>query len=203
MAWVDPAPPTPDRARLRSGRARGIRSCAGRMAVLTASALAGLVEQTMTIAAGFAKTRYTLGVPISTLQAISHPLANMAIVVQGGRNLVPAGRLVPRQRTRRATRIGAVAFVFMAEEAPRPRPWRCTSRAASECRPKPPRPPTWCGRGLAAGRRRPRGQRQTDRPHPRRPRISQPNSLGDNGYGLFTSNCPTTTRPFCTRCATS
>jgi alkylation response protein AidB-like acyl-CoA dehydrogenase len=64
--------------------------------LLTASALAGLVEQTMTIAAGFAKTRYTLGVPISTLQAISHPLANMAITIEGGRNLVPAGRLVSR-----------------------------------------------------------------------------------------------------------
>ena len=35
----------------------------------------------MTIAAEFAKNRYTLGVPISTLQAISHPLANIAITV--------------------------------------------------------------------------------------------------------------------------
>ncbi len=52
-----------------------------------AGALVGLVEETMTIAAEFAKTRYTLGVPISTLQGISHPLANIAITVQGGRNL--------------------------------------------------------------------------------------------------------------------
>ena len=55
--------------------------------MLTAAALVGLVEETMTIAAEFAKTRYTLGVPISTLQGISHPLANIAITVQGGRNL--------------------------------------------------------------------------------------------------------------------
>lgn len=41
----------------------------------------------MTIAAEFAKSRYTLGVPIATLQAISHPLANMVITVEGGRNL--------------------------------------------------------------------------------------------------------------------
>jgi len=52
--------------------------------------LAGLVEETMTIAAEFAKTRYTLGVPISTLQGISHPLANMAIAGIGSGALVAA-----------------------------------------------------------------------------------------------------------------
>ena len=51
--------------------------------LLTGSALVGLVEETMNIAAEFAKTRYTLGVPISTLQAISHPLANIAITTVG------------------------------------------------------------------------------------------------------------------------
>ncbi len=55
--------------------------------LLTAAALVGLVEETMTIAAEFAKSRYTLGVPIGTLQGISHPLANIAITVQSGRGL--------------------------------------------------------------------------------------------------------------------
>ena len=54
----------------------------------------------MPIAAEFAKTRYTLGVPISTLQGISHPLANIAITVAGRTQPGPAGGLVPGQRTR-------------------------------------------------------------------------------------------------------
>jgi len=88
MAWVDPAD-----ADTRTVVAHGPDALASyqlaldEWRLLTAAALVGLVEETMTIAAEFAKTRYTLGVPISTLQGISHPLANMAITVAAGRNL--------------------------------------------------------------------------------------------------------------------
>ena len=85
--------------------------------VLTAAALTGLVEQTMTIAAEFAKTRYTLGVPISTLQAISHPLANMAIVVQSGRNLSRRAAWFLDNEPDERPELAGCAFVFMAEEA--------------------------------------------------------------------------------------
>jgi alkylation response protein AidB-like acyl-CoA dehydrogenase len=85
--------------------------------LLTAAALAGLVEETMTIAAEFAKTRYTLGVPISTLQGISHPLANMAIVVQGGRALGRRAAWYLDNEPDERPELALSAFVFMAEEA--------------------------------------------------------------------------------------
>ena len=85
--------------------------------VLTAAALVGLVEETMTIAAEFAKTRYTLGVPISTLQGISHPLANIAITVQGGRNLARRAAWFLDNEPDERPELAPSAFVFMAEEA--------------------------------------------------------------------------------------
>lgn len=118
MAWVDPAT-----AGSRSVLASGADALAeyqralDEWRVLTASALVGLVEETMTIAAEFAKTRYTLGVPISTLQGISHPLANIAITVQGGRNLARrAAWFLDNEPTERPE-LAPSAFVFMAEEA--------------------------------------------------------------------------------------
>jgi alkylation response protein AidB-like acyl-CoA dehydrogenase len=85
--------------------------------LLTAAALVGLVEETMTIAAEFAKTRYTLGVPISTLQAISHPLANMAITVQGGRNLAHRAAWFLDNEPDERPELAPSTFVFMTEEA--------------------------------------------------------------------------------------
>ncbi len=118
MAWVDPAG-ADTRTVLGSGpeAIAAYGRALDEWRVLTAAALTGLVEQTTTIAAEFAKSRYTLGVPISTLQAISHPLANMAIVVQGGRNLARrAAWFLDNEPDQRPDLPGS-AFVFMAEEA--------------------------------------------------------------------------------------
>jgi alkylation response protein AidB-like acyl-CoA dehydrogenase len=118
MAWVDPAA-----ADTRTVVAEGPDASANyqraldEWRLLTASALVGLVEETMTIAAEFAKTRYTLGVPISTLQAISHPLANMAITVQGGRNLARRAAWFLDNEPDERPELAPAAFVFMAEEA--------------------------------------------------------------------------------------
>jgi alkylation response protein AidB-like acyl-CoA dehydrogenase len=118
MAWVDPAA-----ADTRTVVARGPDALANyqraldEWRLLTAAALVGLVEETMTIAAEFAKTRYTLGVPISTLQAISHPLANMAITVQGGRNLARRAAWFLDNEPDERPELAPSAFVFMAEEA--------------------------------------------------------------------------------------
>ena len=71
----------------------------------------------MTIAAEFAKNRYTLGVPISTLQGISHPLANIAITVQGGRNLARRAAWFLDNEPDERPELAPSAFVFMAEEA--------------------------------------------------------------------------------------
>jgi alkylation response protein AidB-like acyl-CoA dehydrogenase len=118
MAWVDPAA-----AETRVVLAGGAGALAqyqralNEWRVLSAAALTGLVEETMTIAAEFAKTRYTLGVPISTLQGISHPLANIAITVQGGRNLARRAAWFLDNEPDERPELAPSAFVFMAEEA--------------------------------------------------------------------------------------
>lgn len=118
MAWVDPAA-----ADTRTVVAQGPDALAkyeralDEWRLLTAAALVGLVDETMTIAAEFAKNRYTLGVPISTLQGISHPLANMAITVQGGRNLARRAAWFLDNEPDERPELAPSAFVFMAEEA--------------------------------------------------------------------------------------
>jgi alkylation response protein AidB-like acyl-CoA dehydrogenase len=118
MAWVDPAA-ADSRTVVGSGpdalASYGLALDEWRL--LTAAALAGLVDETMTIAAEFAKSRYTLGVPISTLQGISHPLANMAIVVQGGRALARRAAWYLDNEPDVRPELGPSAFVFMAEES--------------------------------------------------------------------------------------
>jgi alkylation response protein AidB-like acyl-CoA dehydrogenase len=118
MAWVDPAD-AGSRVVLASGPVGLVQyqRALDEWRVLMAAALTGLVEETMTIAAEFAKTRYTLGVPISTLQGISHPLANIAITVQGGRNLARRAAWFLDNEPDERPELAASAFVFMAEEA--------------------------------------------------------------------------------------
>jgi alkylation response protein AidB-like acyl-CoA dehydrogenase len=118
MAWVDPA--VADSRVVLTSDAAGLTSyqrALDEWRVLMAAALVGLVEETMTIAAEFAKTRYTMGVPISTLQGISHPLANMAITVAGGRNLARRAAWFLDNEPDERPELAASAFVFMAEEA--------------------------------------------------------------------------------------
>lgn len=118
MAWVDPAS-ADGRKVLGSGTGAlaNYLLALDEWRLLTAAALAGLVDATMTIAAEFAKTRYTLGVPISTLQGISHPLANMAIAVQGGRGLARRAAWYLDNEPDERPELAPSAFVFMAEEA--------------------------------------------------------------------------------------
>lgn len=118
MAWVDPAV-ADGRTVLASGAEAlsEYRRALDEWRLLTAAALVGLVEEAMTIAAEFAKTRYTLGVPISTLQGISHPLANMAITVAGGRNLAHRAAWFLDNEPDERRELATSAFVFMAEEA--------------------------------------------------------------------------------------
>jgi alkylation response protein AidB-like acyl-CoA dehydrogenase len=118
MAWVAPA--AADSCTVLARGADAVANYARALdewRLLTAAALVGLVEETMTIAAEFAKTRYTLGVPISTLQGISHPLANMAITVAGGRNLTRRAAWFLDNEPDERPELAPSAFVFMSEEA--------------------------------------------------------------------------------------
>lgn len=118
MAWVDPAA-ADNRTVIGSGPAAlaEYQRALDEWRLLSAAALVGLVEETMTIAAEFAKTRYTLGVPIATLQAISHPLANIVITVEAGRNLARRAAWFLDNEPDERPELASSAFVFMAEEA--------------------------------------------------------------------------------------
>lgn len=118
MAWVDPAA-ADSRVVLAGGpdALAEYQRALDEWRLLTASALVGLVEETMTIAAEFAKSRYTLGVPIGTLQGISHPLANIAITVQSGRGLARRAAWFLDNEPDERPELAPSAFVFMAEEA--------------------------------------------------------------------------------------
>lgn len=120
MAWVDPAA-ADGRTVVGSGSEAlaEYQRALDEWRVLTAAALVGLVEETMTIAAEFAKSRYTLGVPISTLQGISHPLANIAITVNAGRGLARRAAWFLDNEPEERPELAPAAFVFMAEEAAR------------------------------------------------------------------------------------
>jgi len=125
MAWVDPA--SADGHTVLASGAQALaeyQRALDEWRLLIAAALVGLVEETMTIAGEFAKTRYTLGVPISTLQGISHPLANIAITVQGGRSLARRAAWFLDNEPDERPELAPSAFVFMAEEA---------SKAATMC----------------------------------------------------------------------
>jgi alkylation response protein AidB-like acyl-CoA dehydrogenase len=120
MAWVDPAAADTSTVVAQGPDAvANYQRALDEWRLLTAAALVGLVEETMTIAAEFAKNRYTLGVPISTLQGISHPLANMAITVQGGRGLARRAAWFLDNEPDERPELAPSAFVYMAEEAAR------------------------------------------------------------------------------------
>ncbi|MEU1981107.1 acyl-CoA dehydrogenase [Nocardia sp. NPDC019395] len=120
MAWIDPA--AADRRTVLAAGAEAIAHhdrALDEWRLLTAAGLVGLVEETLRIAAEFATTRYTMGVPISTLQGISHPLANIAITVQAARNLARRAAWFLEYEPDVQPALAPAAFVYMAEEAPR------------------------------------------------------------------------------------
>jgi len=119
MAWVDPGAASTSTV-LASGpdAVARYRHAIDEWRVLTAVALVGLLEETLRIAAEFATTRYTLGVPIASLQAISHPLANIAISIAGGRNLARRAAWFLDHEPEYQAELPAAAFVFICGEAP-------------------------------------------------------------------------------------
>jgi alkylation response protein AidB-like acyl-CoA dehydrogenase len=56
--------------------------------LLTAATLAGISKEAIRLAAAYSSERKAFGQPIGTYQAISHPLADLAVDTDGGRHLV-------------------------------------------------------------------------------------------------------------------
>jgi alkylation response protein AidB-like acyl-CoA dehydrogenase len=118
MAWIDPGDADERRVLARGAVAvKKYQLALQEWRVLTSAALVGLVEEALRIAVDFAKTRYTLGVPIATLQAISHPLADIAITVDGARNLTRRAAWFLDNEPDERPELALAAFVFLAEEA--------------------------------------------------------------------------------------
>ena len=118
MAWVDPG--AADTRTPVAGGPEAVKAfelAVDEWRLLTASALVGLLEATMRIAAEFAVSRYTLGVPIASLQGISHPLANIAITVESGHNLGRKAAWFLDNEPDVRPELASAAYVYMTEEA--------------------------------------------------------------------------------------
>ncbi|MDG4667903.1 acyl-CoA dehydrogenase family protein [Mycobacterium sp. 236(2023)] len=118
MAWVDPAQ-ADTRTVVGSGHeaARIYERALDEWRLLTAASLVGLLSATLDIAVQFAKSRFTLGVPIGTLQGISHPLANIAIAIEGGRNLTRRAAWYLDNEPLERMDLAPSAFLYMVDEA--------------------------------------------------------------------------------------
>jgi alkylation response protein AidB-like acyl-CoA dehydrogenase len=55
---------------------------------LTAAALVGVAQGALDLAVQYAKDREAFNVPIGAFQAVAHPLADVAVAIQGARHLV-------------------------------------------------------------------------------------------------------------------
>jgi alkylation response protein AidB-like acyl-CoA dehydrogenase len=87
--------------------------------VLTAAALVGLADEVKRLGAEFTKTRYTMGVPIATLQAISHPLADVEVLVSGARNLIRKAAWFTEHEPHARPELVPMAFAYAARTATR------------------------------------------------------------------------------------
>lgn len=82
--------------------------------LLMAAALTGLTERALGIAAEFAKTRETMGVPIGSLQGVSFPLADVAVGVSGARNLARRAAWMLEHEPGEARHLVPAAFAYAA-----------------------------------------------------------------------------------------
>lgn len=87
--------------------------------VLTAAALVGLADEVKRLGAEFTKTRHTMGVPIATLQAISHPLADVEVLVCGARNLTRKAAWFTEHEPHARPELVPMAFAHAARTATR------------------------------------------------------------------------------------
>jgi hypothetical protein len=87
--------------------------------LLTAAALIGLTERSMWIGVEFTKTRRTMGVPIGALQGVAFPLADVAIGVTGGRNLIRKAAWMLENDPQARPDLPLIAFAYAREVAGR------------------------------------------------------------------------------------
>jgi len=87
--------------------------------ILMAAALVGLTEASLRLAVDFAKARYTMGVPIGSLQGVAFPLADVAIGVAGARNLTRRAAWTAEYEPASSFEIALMSFANAARLATR------------------------------------------------------------------------------------
>jgi alkylation response protein AidB-like acyl-CoA dehydrogenase len=85
--------------------------------LLTAAALQGLAQKALAIAVEYASTREQFGVPIGGFQAVSHPLSDCAMAVEGAELLVWEAAWSADQNPGRFQELCAMALIFAAQTA--------------------------------------------------------------------------------------
>jgi len=87
--------------------------------LLMAAALIGLTQAGLDISVEFAKTRETMGVPIGSLQGVAFPLADVAIGISGGRNLIWRAAWMTQHEPGVRPDLIPIAFAIAAQVASR------------------------------------------------------------------------------------
>lgn len=87
--------------------------------VLTAAALVGLGLGALEIAVRYVSEREQFGVPIGSFQAIQHTLADVTVALDGAQLLARKAAWASDGAPDRAAELGAMAFLFAAEQAQR------------------------------------------------------------------------------------
>jgi alkylation response protein AidB-like acyl-CoA dehydrogenase len=85
--------------------------------LMTAAALVGLSDAVLGRAVEYARTRYSFGVPIGSFQAVSHPLVDVLIGVDGARKLIWKAAWFAEHEPAEAKRLAAMAWVYASEVA--------------------------------------------------------------------------------------
>jgi alkylation response protein AidB-like acyl-CoA dehydrogenase len=102
----------------RDADARAIHARARReWQVLTAAALVGLADGALDLTVRYANERIAFGVPIGTFQALSHPLVDVRVAVEGARHLVWQAAWYLDHEPDAADLHVAVAFLHACETA--------------------------------------------------------------------------------------
>ena len=87
--------------------------------VLTAAALVGLGLAALDIAVGYVSEREQFGVPIGSFQSLQHTLADVSVALDGAQLLAHKAAWAHDASPDRAPELGAMAFLFAAEQAQR------------------------------------------------------------------------------------
>jgi alkylation response protein AidB-like acyl-CoA dehydrogenase len=85
--------------------------------LLTAAALVGLADGALDLTVAYANERFAFGVPIGTFQALSHPLVDVRIAVEGARHLVWRAAWYLDHEPERAALHVATAYLHACETA--------------------------------------------------------------------------------------